>query len=88
MADLVHEGGSVGNEELNVLEKSGILVSQKLKGKAKARPMNGPKHIVFVEEGEEGPSCLASIWEIYPDLAVRYIRRTFEPRSYPRDCSR
>ena len=56
MADLVREGGGVGEGELVVLEKSGVLASRKLKGKA--RPTNGPKHVVFVEEGEEGPSHL------------------------------
>jgi len=54
MADLVRRDGDVeGEEELAVLEKSGILASRKLKGKGKARSMGGPKHIVFVEEGEE-----------------------------------
>jgi len=58
MADLVRGDGGVDEEELVVLEKSGVLASRKLRGKA--RPMNGPKHVVFVEEGEEdsyeGPS--------------------------------
>jgi len=52
MADLVREDGGVDEEELPVLEKSGVLASRKLKGKA--RSMSGPKHVVFVEEGEEG----------------------------------
>ena len=56
MADLVRGGGEVDEEELAVLEKSGVLASRKLRGKA--RQMNGPKHVVFVEEGEEGPSHL------------------------------
>lgn len=56
MADLVHGGGSVDEEELLVLEKSGLLASRKLKGKA--RLVSGPKHIVFVEEGGEGLSGL------------------------------
>jgi len=56
MADLVHEGGGVDEVELPVLEKGGVLTSRKLKGKAKAGSMKGPKHIVFVEEGEEGKS--------------------------------
>ena len=60
MADLVREGGCVDEGELLVLEKSGVLASPKLKGKAKARSTNRPKHIVFVEEGEEGSSCLVS----------------------------
>ena len=38
-----------------MLEKAGVLVSRKPKGKAKARSMSGPKHVVFMEEGEEGP---------------------------------
>jgi len=63
MADLVHGGREVGEEECAVLEKSGVLPSQKRKGKAKARSANGPKHVVFVEEGEEDtylePSSLA-----------------------------
>jgi U3 small nucleolar RNA-associated protein 11 len=58
MADLVREGGDVDEEDLPVLEKSGVFVGRKSKGKAKARSVNGPGHIVFVEEGEEGPSCL------------------------------
>ena len=58
MSDLVREGGDVDEGELLVLEKSGVLASPKLKGKAKARTMSRPKHIVFVEEGEEGSSCL------------------------------
>ena len=58
MSDLVHEGGGVGEEELPVLEKSGVLVSRKLKGKAKVRSLKGPTHIVFVEEGAEGKSPL------------------------------
>lgn len=61
MADLVHEGGGVDEEELPVLEKSGVLASRKLKGKAKARSMNGPRHVIFVEEGEEGPPRLFSV---------------------------
>ena len=60
MADLVREGGCVDEGELFVLEKSGVLASPKLKGKAKARSTNRPKHIVFVEEGEEGSFCLVS----------------------------
>jgi len=56
MADLVHEGGGVDEEELPVLERSGVLESQKLKGKAKSHSMKRPKHVVFVEEGEEGKS--------------------------------
>ena len=58
MADLVHESGDVDEGELRVLEKSGVLASPKLKGKSKARSTNGPKHVVFVEEGEEGSSRL------------------------------
>ena len=58
MADLVREGVDVDEVELRVLEKSGILASPKQKGKAKARSMKGPKHIVFVDEGEEGSSRL------------------------------
>lgn len=54
MADLVGEHGSVDKEELAILEKSGVLASRKSKGKGKARSMSGPKHVVFVEEGEEG----------------------------------
>ena len=46
----------MGEEERAVLELSGVLPSRKLKGKAKARSGNGPKHVVFVEEGEGGPS--------------------------------
>ena len=58
MADLVREGGDVDKGELLVLEKSGVLASPKLKGKTKASSKNGPKHIVFVDEGEEGSSRL------------------------------
>ena len=47
----------MGEEERAVLEQSGVLPSRKLKGKAKARSANGPKHVIFVAEGEEGPSC-------------------------------
>ena len=54
MADLVREGEGVDEGELRVLENSGVLASPKPKGKAKTRSMNGPKHIVFVEEGEQG----------------------------------
>jgi hypothetical protein len=54
MADLVREGGGVDEEELPVLEKSGVLANGRLKGKG--RSVSGPKHIVFVEEGEEGSS--------------------------------
>ena len=54
MVDLVREGGDVNEEERAVLEKSGVLVSRKPKGKGKARSAGGPKHIIFVEEGEEG----------------------------------
>jgi len=53
MADLVHGGGEVGEEERAVLERSGVLPSRKLKGKAKSRSANGPKHVVFAEEDEE-----------------------------------
>jgi len=70
MTDLVHEGGGVDEEELIVLEKSGILASRKIKGRAKAHSMNGPKHIVFVEEGEdtyEGPSNATSAPEVFPE---------------------
>ena len=59
MADLVRGDGEADEEELAVLEKSGVFASRKLRGKA--RPMNGPKHVVFVEEGEEGPSHLFSV---------------------------
>jgi hypothetical protein len=65
MADLVREGGGVGEEELPVLEKSGVLASGKLKGKA--RSASGPKHIVFVEEGEEGSSSFVLICCVYLD---------------------
>lgn len=85
MADLVHEGGGVNEEELPVLEKSGVLASRKLKGKAKARSRSGPKHVVFVEEGEEGSSpilCCTCV-EIYLGHAVRYLRGTFKPCSCP-----
>ena len=61
MADLVREGGRVDEGELAVLEKSGVFANRKHKGKAKARSTGGPKHIVFVEEGEEGPSHLFSV---------------------------
>lgn len=54
MADLVREGGGVDEEELPVLERSGVLASGNFEGKA--RSVSGPKHIVFVEEGEEGSS--------------------------------
>jgi hypothetical protein len=54
MADLVGERGSVDEEELALLEKSGVLASRKPKGKRRARSMSGPKHVVFLEEGEEG----------------------------------
>lgn len=79
MSDLVDGGGGVDEEELNVLEKSGVLRSRRPKGKAKARSMNGPKHVVFVEEGEEGPFLLICMRELYFDHAVRYIRRAFGP---------
>ena len=59
MVDLVREDGGVDEEELVVLEKSGVLVSRKLKGKGRSK--SGPKHVVFVEEGEEGPSQLFSV---------------------------
>jgi len=81
IADLVHEGDE---EELVVLEKSGIVASRKLKGKTKARSMNGPKHVVFVEEGEEGKSRFTSYrmhMDFYLDNGVRYLRRAFEPCS-------
>lgn len=52
MADLVHKGDDADEGELAVLEKSGVLANRKTKGKGKARSTNGPKHIVFVEEGE------------------------------------
>ena len=84
MADLVHEDGGVDEEELGVLEKSGVLVSRKSKGKAGARLASRPKHIVFLEEGEEG-ACHAISWRSLSDRAIRYLRRTFEPRSCPRN---
>ena len=69
MADLVREGGSVDEEELPVLERSGVLASGK-SAKGKARSVGGPKHIVFVEEGEEGPSIpsLSLSWLLWVDL--------------------
>ena len=65
MADLVREDGGVDESEMPVLEKSGIFVGRKLKGKGRVRSTGGPKHIVFVEEGEEGksqgiPRCVPS----------------------------
>lgn len=56
MADLVREGGGVDEEELPVFVRSGVLVSRKLKGKA--RSVGRPKHLIFVEEGEEGLTSL------------------------------
>ncbi|KAF9643454.1 u3 small nucleolar RNA-associated protein 11 [Thelephora ganbajun] len=61
MADLVHEGVGVDEGELLALEKSGVLASRKARGKAKAHSMSGPKHIVFMEEGEEDTSGGRSI---------------------------
>ena len=82
MADLVHEGGGVNEEELPVLEKSGVLASRKLKGKTKARSRSGPKHVVFVEEGGEGSSHL-----FYAVLAWRFtsamLLDTYEGPSSP-----
>jgi len=67
MADLVHEGGSVDEEELLVLEKSGLLVSRKLKGKT--RLVSGPRHIVFVEEGGEDTYEMSSNHAFVPEAA-------------------
>ena len=67
----MREGGGVDEEELVVLEKSGVLASRTLKGKA--RPMNGPKHVVFVEEGEEGPShlfCVVHAWKFVSTMLL------------------
>jgi hypothetical protein len=76
MADLVREGGDVDEEDLPVLEKSGVLVGRKSKGKAKARSANGPGHIVFVEEGEEGLSylvlCCMQV-DVYLNRGARYL---------------
>ena len=86
MADLVPGGGEVGEEERAVLEKSGVLPSRKLKGKAKARSANGPKHVVFVEEGEEGSSVLCHVCtEVHPDRVFRHLSGAFEPGSGPRN---
>ena len=82
MADLVCEGGSVDEEELAVLEKSGVLASRKSKGKGKARSMSGPKHIVFVEEGE-GMAVFFAASAIDIDCTARYLRKAFEPRPCP-----
>ena len=81
MADLVREGGGVDEEELRVLEKSGVLASRRLEGKA--RSVRGPKHIVFVEEGEEGVFWIRSLWcFMWIDL-VRCVRNSLEPCSCP-----
>jgi len=84
MADLVRGGGEVDEEELVVLEKSGVLASRKLKGKA--RPMNAPKHVVFVEEGEEGPSHPFSVacgWEFTSTMLLDSYQGPSNPAPAP-----
>jgi len=83
MADLVHEGGGgVDEGELVVLEKSGVLASQKLKGKVKARSMNGHKHVVFVEEGKEGLSHTFSVVFAWKFISTMLLDNYAGP-SYP-----
>lgn len=80
MADLVREDGGVDEEELPVLEKSGVLASRKLKGKA--RSVSGPKHIVFVEEGREGFSNLI-LRRVLSGLISAIVLDTYEIPSNP-----
>ena len=90
MADLVHEGGGMDEEELVVLEKSGILASRKLQGKAKARSVNGPKHVVFVEEGEEGPSRVFSVvfvWRFISTMLLDTYAGPSNPAPAPKTIS-
>jgi len=66
-----------------VLEKSGVLASPKLKGKAKARSTNGPKHVVFVEEGEEGSYRPISIRTLVGKFISTVLLDTYERPSNP-----